>query len=333
MLLNKLIEASAVSGQEEEVRKIIIEELKDHVDSIESDKIGNIIVYKKGKSEKKKILISAAMDEIGGIVNKINSDGTLKFTKAGFFDERILVSKIVNIGKNSLKGVIGAKPIHLQKADERKKALSINQLYVDIGVSSKEEAAKLVEIGDYISICSETKDFNQNDIIKGKALDSRIPCHMLIELLKSDLDYSIYGAFTVMDKVMIFGSRCVGARINPDYTIVLDGTDNKLGTTELGKGPIINLKEIRAVFDRDFVNTVIDIADKKDIELQISTDENRITGADLYQIASEGSKVIKLSVPCKYVGTPVNLVSRKDIKALNKLINEIISVLGGNYSV
>lgn len=323
MLLKRLIDASGVSGQEKEIRDLIRKELEGSVDSIETDKLGNLIVYKKGKKEGNKILLSAAMDEIGGIVTKINSDGTVKFTKAGTYDDRILVSKIVKIGEKGISGVIGAKPIHLQKPDERKKGLTIDQLYADIGVSCKEEAEKYVKIGDYISVLSETKDLNDS-IIKGKALDSRIPCSILIELLKEEQEYSVHAAFTVMDKVRIFGARCAGFSVNPDYTVVLDGTE-----AELGKGAVINVKELRAVFDREMVNSLIDLSKSKNINYQIATDEKSITGADLYQIAAEGIRVAKISVPCKYLNTPVNMARYDDIESVKELLKSFISELGG----
>ncbi len=323
MLLKRLIDASAVSGQEKEVRDMIRDELKDHVDKIETDKLGNLIVYKKGRKEGNKVLISAAMDEIGGIVTKINSDGTVKFTKAGTYDDRILVSKIVKIGDKGVNGVIGAKPIHLQKPDERKKSLTIDQLYADIGVSSKEEALKHVKIGDYISIVSETKDLNDSTI-KGKALDSRIPCSILIDFLKEEQEYSVYAAFTVMDKVRIFGARCAGFSVCPDYTIALDGTE-----AELGKGAVINVKELRAVFDREMVSSLIELSESKGIKYQIVTDEKSITGADLYQIAAEGIKVAKISVPCKYLNTPVNIAKYDDIDSVKELLKSFVTELGG----
>ena len=326
MLLKQLIEASAVSGQENEVREIIKKELEGKVDNIYSDKIGNLIVFKKGKKDGNKILISAAMDEIGGIVTKINPDGTVKFTKAGDYDDRLLVSKIVKVGSEGVTGVIGAKPIHLQKADERRRALNIDQLYIDIGANSKEDASKYVSIGDYVSIWSETKDFT-DDIIKGKALDSRIPCSVLIELLKDDLEYSIYASFTVMDKVRIFGSRTVGYAIKPDYTIVLDGAE-----AELGKGVALNIKELRAIFDKDLIDKIMNISKEKDIKLQLVTEEKKITGADLYQLAAEGIKVAKLSVPCKYLNTSTNLARYEDINSLKQMLNEIIIELGGKVN-
>lgn len=323
MLLKKLIETPGVSGQENEVRDLIREELKGHVDSIDTDKLGNIIAYKKGRREGRKILLSAHMDEIGLIVTKINDDGCLKFTKAGSFDDRILVSKIVSIGKDKLTGVIGAKPIHLQKAAERKDAIPVNSLYIDIGVASKEEASKHVKIGDYVSLVSETKDFG-GDLIKGKALDSRVPCAMLIDILKGDLEYSVTASFTVMEKVHVFGARCVGNRVNPDYAIVIGGTHG-----EVGKGPIVNVKELRAVFDRELIKDIGEIASERDVKIQLVSDEVNMTGGDFYQIASEGCKVARLSVPCKYINTPVNLVSKRDIEDTKRVIEQLVVRLGG----
>lgn len=327
MLLEKLIEASSVSGQEKEVREIIKEEIENYVDSLEIDSLGNLIAFKKGKREGKTILISVPMDEIGGVVNKINSDGTLRFAKVGAYDERILISKIVKIGEDKITGVIGAKPIHLQKSDERKKALQMNQIYVDIGAKDKSDAEKYVNIGDYISIWSETKKFGNS--IKGKALESRVPCEILIDLIKTYEDYSIYCAFTTMDKVRIFGARVIASKINPEYTIILDGINVENTTAELEKGPVINIKEMRAIFDKLLIKKVLDVSKENKINIQLATDEKNITGADFYQITGTNNKVLKISIPCKYKLTPVNIMSFKDIDNTKILLKELISNLGG----
>ena len=159
MLLKRLTEASGVSGNEKEVRDIIISEIKDFVDDLKVDKIGNIIAYKKGKSNSKKLMVTAHMDEVGLMIIDIDDMGLLKFTTVGGIDKRILVSKPVLIGKNKIPGVIGAKPIHLQKREEWKNALNIEQLYIDIGVGGKSEAEKLVSIGDYVAFDSQYIEF------------------------------------------------------------------------------------------------------------------------------------------------------------------------------
>ena len=155
MSLRELTELNSVSGNENEIRKFIMEQIKPHVDDVKIDKIGNIIAYKKGKIEEPKIMVSAHMDEVGLLVNSINSEGLLGFTLVGDVDGRILMSKPVIVGEKNIEGVIGAKPIHLQKSSERKKPLEYSELYIDIGTSSKEATEKLVSIGDYVSFITE----------------------------------------------------------------------------------------------------------------------------------------------------------------------------------
>ena len=177
MLLKELTEASGVSGNEKNVRDLIISEIKDFVDSYKIDRIGNIIAYKKGKDTGKKLMVTAHMDEVGLMIKDIDNEGFIKFMPVGGIDKRILVSKPVLVGKDKLPGVIGAKPIHLQKPDERTKALNINDLYIDIGAKSKEEAEKYVSIGDYAIFDSEYIEFGEG-LIKAKALDNRVGCSL-----------------------------------------------------------------------------------------------------------------------------------------------------------
>jgi len=162
MLLKKLTEASGVSGNESEVRNIIIDEIKDYVDDIKIDNIGNVIVYKKGKVNAPKLMVTAHLDEVGLMVVNIDDSGLLKFVPVGGIDKRVLVSKPVKVGKDKIQGVIGAKPIHLQKRTEWENALDIEDLYIDIGVNNKEEAEKLVSIGDYVTFDTESLEFGNN---------------------------------------------------------------------------------------------------------------------------------------------------------------------------
>ena len=223
MLLKRLTEAAGVSGNEKEVRDIIIEEIKDHVDELIVDRLGNVIAYKKGKEDSKKLMITAHMDEVGLMITDIDNEGLLKFTTVGGIDKRILVSKPVLIGKNKILGVIGAKPIHLQKRDEWQKALNIDQLYIDIGAKNKEEAERLVNIGDYVSFDSQYIEFG-DDLIKAKALDNRVGCSLLIELIKETKDIGFYGVFTVMEEIGLVGAGPAAYRVDPDISIILEGT-------------------------------------------------------------------------------------------------------------
>ena len=186
MLLKLLTEASGVSGNEKEVRNLIVSQIKDYVDNIKIDKLGNIIAYKKGKKASKTVMVTAHMDEVGLLVKDIDSSGLLKFMTVGGIDKRILVSKPVLVGNDKIYGVIGAKPIHLQNRTEWENALEIDDLYIDIGANSKEDAKKYVKIGDYVSFYSPYREFGDN-LLKAKALDNRVGCSMLINLLKEKM--------------------------------------------------------------------------------------------------------------------------------------------------
>ncbi|KNF08951.1 peptidase M42 family protein [Gottschalkia purinilytica] len=326
MLLKELSNLNGVSGNEKSIRDFIINNISNLVDDIKVDKIGNIIAYKEGIVKYPKIMISAHMDEPGLMINKINSDGLLKFTIVGNIDERSLVSKLVEVGSNKINGVIGAKPIHLQKSDERKKNLSVNQLYIDIGVSSKEEAEKIVKIGDYVSIYSEYIELG-NDLIKGKAFGSRVGCNLLMDLLKEQNDFSIYYVFTVMKEVGITGSIPVSYSIDPDISIVLDGTNTN--TEYINNGPIISFMENRNYFDRNLISLVSKVAKEKNISYQLLGFDANKSDADKLQLSRDGVRTIKISVPCKYMKSPSNIISKTDYSNTKKLIGFVVNELGG----
>ena len=150
-LLERLCTACGVSGDEDDIRDIILEEIKPYADELKVDSLGNILAFKKGKQRaKSKLLISAHMDEVGFIVTNIESNGTLKFAEVGGIDKKAACGKAVLIGKNKLPGVIGAVPVHVLKADERAKNPSIDSLYIDIGADTKEQAEKCVSLGDCV---------------------------------------------------------------------------------------------------------------------------------------------------------------------------------------
>jgi len=184
-LLERLCRADAPSGFEEEVREIVISEIKDYADKITVDNMGNVLVFKRGKAvPKKKLLLSAHMDEVGLIITDIKSDGTLKFAEVGGINDTAVFAKQVKVGKNKISGVINAKPTHLLSVDERKKVPSKDSLCIDIGAKDKEDAEKYVSLGDMVTFDSPYE--NKNGRIISKAIDDRFGCLVLIEMIKSD---------------------------------------------------------------------------------------------------------------------------------------------------
>ena len=276
MLLKRLTEASGVSGNEKEVRDIIIDEIKPFVDWVKVDKIGNVIAYKNGSNPKSgRIMITAHMDEVGLMISDIDSSGLLKFVAVGGIDKRVLVSKTVKVGKDKLRGVIGAKPIHLQKKNEWTKVLEISELYIDIGATSKEEAKEHVNIGDYAIFDTNYTEFGQ-DKIKAKALDNRVGCALLVELLKFKPEAELYAVFTVMEEVGLVGAGPAAFSVVPKVAIVLEGTlcyempelETHRIPTVLGSGPAISIMDRTTLYDAKLRERIAGVALKNGIPYQ-----------------------------------------------------------------
>lgn len=327
MLLKKLSRLNSVSGNEGKIRKFIIKEIKDYVDEVRIDKIGNIIAYKAGEKSGPKIMISAHMDEVGLLINSINSEGLLGFTPVGDIDNRILISKPVCVGDKDIPGVIGAKPIHLQKSEERKKALDYTQLYIDIGTSSKEETEKLINIGDYVSFKSDFIKYGDH-MLKGKALDNRAGCAVLIEAIKKEKSgMPFYAVFSVMKEIGIFGGQPATYSIDPDINIILDSA---LGGSKLGEGPILAFMEKGTFFNSDLTETIINISKQKNIPHQLCGFDDEKSDACKVQTSGKGSKTIKISIPCNYRRSPVSVISKDDLKSMHTLLDELLNNIGGN---
>lgn len=334
MLLKSLTEASGVSGKEKEVRDLIISEIKDHVDSLKVDRIGNIIAYKKGKDISKTLMVTAHMDEVGLLVKDIDSSGLLKFMTVGGIDKRILVSKPVLVGEDKIYGVIGAKPIHLQKRTEWTKALEIDELYIDIGATSKAGAEKYVKVGDYVSFYSPYKEFG-NGLIKAKALDNRVGCSILIDLIKNIEDISFYGVFTVMEEVGLVGAGPAAYEVDPDISIILEGTlcydipelDSHLIPTHLGKGPAISLVDRTTVFDPTLRKKVVQIAEGNNIPYQYRKTSMGGNDSGKIHINKTGSLTTTISVPCRNIHSPASVMSLDDYRNTYKLVSCILSEL------
>lgn len=332
MLLKQLTELSGVSGNEKEVRDFIISEIKDYVDSFKIDRIGNIIAYKKGKDTNKTLMVTAHMDEVGLLVKEIDNMGLLKFTTVGGIDKRILVSKPVLVGKDKIMGVIGAKPIHLQKREEWMRALSIDELYIDIGAKSKEEAEKLVSIGDYVSFASDYVEFGES-LVKAKALDNRVGCSMLVNLIKEVKDVSFYAVFTVMEEVGLVGAGPAAYEVNPDISIVLEGTlcydmpklDTHLVPTYLNKGPAISLIDRTTVFNHEFRKKIVSIAEKNNIPYQYRKTSMGGNDSGKIHTTKEGSITTTISVPCRYIHSPASVMSKNDYDNTYLLLKAILS--------
>ena len=339
MLLKKLTESYGLPGFEDEVRSIIIEELKGHIDSYIIDRMGNLIVTKNKNYKEKHIALSAHMDEVGFFVKGITKKGAIKFVPWGV-DVRLLPSMHVVIGKNKIRGVMGTRPIHLQTEENRAKTVKLKDISIDIGVTSKEEAEKLVNVGDFIGFVSDYVEFGEGKI-KAKSLDDRAGCACLIEVLKSNIKERVTGIFVVQEEIGLRGSSAAAytllmgdkpsVLINLEATIGADvsGIDKQLHATTQGAGPAISIMDRTSIYRRAYIDEVVRVAEKKNIPYQFRRSGMGGTDAGSYHSAADGIACVNIAVPCRYIHSPVSILTKSDYENYVKLVKEVIEE--GNF--
>jgi endoglucanase len=345
LILKELSEAFGVSGCEDGVRQVIIEAIKDHVDDYHVDALGNLITVKKGYqpsaiSHQPKVMVAAHMDEVGLMITHIEEEGgAIRFRPVGGIDDRILLSKVVLIGKDRLAGVIGVKPTHLLKEKERKQVVKVDQMAIDIGTKGKEEAEKAAKIGDYAFFATEFCQLTEDGLrtVKGKAFDDRAGCAVLIEVLKGRYPFDLYPVFTVQEEVGLRGTRVAAYAIEPDVAFVLEGTicddmpkkKDVSPSTELGAGPAITIMDRSFIADRGLVKLLVETAEELDIPYQFKQPGVGGTDAGAIHLAKEGVPSATVSVPCRYIHSPACLLSLEDLENTVRLMKAALSKLPG----
>lgn len=339
-LLEKLSNAYGVSGFEDDVRNLMMEELTGHVDDIDVDKMGNLIATKNGKPDGKKVMLAAHMDEIGLIVRYIDKNGFIKFSKLGGINDQMLLNQEVYIHSEGEKilGVIGSKPPHRMKAAEKKKPVQYENMFIDIGASSKEDAEEMVNIGDPITIKQKFAEL-KNDLVMGNAMDNRVGCAILLEVMKrARSDATIYGVGTVQEEVGLKGAKTAAYRINPDMALALDvtisgdhpGMKEEDAPAKAGEGPCIILTDAsgRGIITHPQVKELlIQVAEEEEIPYQLEVSEGGTTDATAIHLTREGIPTGVISPPSRYIHTPVSVVNIKDVENAVKLILAVVNRL------
>jgi endoglucanase len=313
------------------------QELDEYVDKINVDNMGNLIAIKNGNPGNKKVMLAAHMDEIGLMVRFIDKKGFIKFSKIGGINDQMLLNQTVYIQtvKGNITGVIGSKPPHKMKAEERKKILEFENMFIDIGASSKKEALEKVNIGDPIIIQQEFKELD-NKLVMGKALDNRVGCAILIEVMKQvESEATIYGVGTVQEEVGLKGAKTSAFRINPDMALALDvtisgdhpGIKEEDAPAQAGKGPAIILTDAsgRGLITHPQVKELlISTADEEGIPYQLEVSDGGTTDASSIHLTREGIPTGVISPASRYIHTPVSVVSLDDVENAVKLILAVL---------
>jgi tetrahedral aminopeptidase len=338
-LLKQLCEAYGASGYEDEVRDIVVKELKPLCKKVEVDTMGSVIGFKegKGKKDRKKIMLAGHMDEIGFLVSHVNDKGFLRVSPAGGFDPRTLMAQRVMVlgkGKHKLPGLlnIAGKPIHVQSADERKKELQVTDFYVDLGMPG-DEVKKKVEIGDPVIW---SRDFlEMGDCVTCKALDDRAGVYMMIEALRKTKNntHDIYAVGTVQEEVGLRGATTSAFAVDPDIAVALDvtlaidtpGGEEHGAISQLGKGIAIKIMDSASISDRGLVSQFRALAEKNKIAHQLEILPRGGTDAGAMQRACSGARVITLSIPIRYVHSVNECANKADIEAGIELLAKFLS--------
>ena len=328
-LLKELCALNGTSGDEKNVREFIIEKIKDRCE-YKVDNLGNIIAFKKGvKTPKNKLMISAHMDEVGMIITSIKSDGTLTFSPVGGIDARVVIGRNVKIG--DIHGVIGSKAVHNLTSAEKNKAAEFSGLYIDIGAESREEAEKLVSLGDYAYFASEALTFG-DDMLCSKAIDDRFGCAVMIMLINSELEYDVTFTFVVQEEVGLRGARAAAFTVEPDFALVLEATtaaDIPLASgaercCELGKGPVVSYMDRSTIYDRELFDISKQLAAENNIPWQTKTMVAGGNDSGAIHITKGGVRTLAISIPCRYLHSPASAARLSDMENSLKLTKLMI---------
>ena len=334
-LIKNIAAAPGAPGHEKPIRDLVISILKDHVDEYSIDRMGNLIVRKRGNGPK--VMAAAHLDEISLITTNVDDNGFIRFTTLGGFDAETLITQRVRIhGKETLTGVIGAKPVHIQSDTEKKSKTKLSSLFIDAGLHA-DKIRELVPNGTPV-----TRDRDlivMGNCITSKSLDNRISVFILIEALiqAATVNSDFYAVFTVQEEVGVRGARVAAQAIQPDIGIALDvtlandvpGVGDHEKCTLLGKGIGIKVMDKSIICTPSLVNYLIKLAESESIlyQREVLTAGGTDTSAMQY-LMGIGSHVSSISCPVRYIHSTAETCSISDVESGIKLARACIEQIG-----
>jgi len=312
-LVKDLCQILSPSGSENAVRAFIENEIKDYVDDITTDALGNLIAHKKGNGPK--MMLAGHMDEIGFMVSHIDENGFLRFANIGGFSEYILFNQRVKF----VNGTIGV--IRSERVVDMKKDYAMDKLYIDIAATSKEDAEQKVKVGDVCGYCNDT--YINDDIIISPSLDDRIGCYVMIEAAKQLKNpvYDTYFVFTVQEEVGLKGATASGYSVEPDYAIAFDvtasaDTPNALKLPmKMGGGAAIKIKDNSLICSPEVVNFMEKVAKDNNIAHQYEILTAGGTDSGAIQLSRGGVKAGVVSIVTRYIHSDNEMCAVADVEA------------------
>lgn len=336
-VLRDLISLTGPCGFEHDVVRYIKDRVKSWADECYVDGVGNVIVTKKGSLSGPSLLVSTHMDEVGFIVKKVEPNGLIRFEKLGGHDDRILLAQRVKIRteQGTIPGVIGTISAHMMKYDDAQKVRKHSELYIDVGVDSREEVFELgVRIGDPISWATEYEKFGKNRII-GKGFDDRAGCAVLLKAME-ELDYSqvhgtVYGVFSVQEEVGLRGAKVAGQQIDADVALAIDTTavsdtpeEMMDDTLAIGAGPGIKVMDFSLIASVAVRKKLVQVAEQNNIPYQLEVFPGIGTDAGALHLSKSGIPTGVISVPSRYAHSPVEVIDLADLENSKELLKHFI---------
>lgn len=325
-LLEKLCNVLAVSGDEGEVRKIVLEEIKPLADEVRVDALGSVLATKAGRGRNRtRVMLDAHMDEVGFMIVADDGEGLYRFETVGGIDVRYLVGKQVCVGKSRTPGVIGAQPIHLMEPEDYKKKVPLEALRIDVGLGGK------ANIGDRAGFATRFRRVGPS--IMAKSIDDRIGVATLIELFKqAPPNVDLCAAFSVQEEVGLRGAKVAAQYFNPELAIAIDSTpaydlplhdntENIAYNTKLGYGPAIYIADSSALHDPRLVRFLRETADAEKIPYQLRQPGGGGTDSGAIQRSLAGIPTVSVSVPHRYTHSPISIARVEDWKNTINLLH------------
>lgn len=337
-LLRRLSEAVGVSGHEDDVRDIVVELVTPLVDDVRVDVLGNVLATRRGRSEDV-LLLDAHTDEVGFLVSHIDESGFLRLFPVGGWDPRVLPSHAVTFRTadgGHVRGVIGTKPPHVTTAEERKKAPQIEDLFVDVGATSADDVASLgIRLGTPGTPAYPFEVLG-DDLVMGKAFDDRAGCTVALRTLEAlrdtDLELTVVTAFVTGEEVGLRGARTAAHQVAPKIALALEGTTAvdvpgvkpTQRLARFGSGPAITVADRSLIADKRVVMLLERVAAEQGIPHHIKLPGGGGTDAAAIQITGAGALCGVVSVPCRYIHTPLSTLRPSDLEATIRLTTAFV---------
>ena len=328
--LKELCLINGASGDETRVREYILSRIS--ADEIIVDNLGNLIVFKKGKKRaKNKIMFSAHMDEVGFMITHIGEDGFLSFGEVGGINPSVVLGRGVRL-ESGASGVIGTKAVHRQTAEERKSFPAISELYIDIGAKNRDEAERFAPLGSYAYFDDDFFTFGDG-FVKGKAIDDRAGCLIMMNMINGEPEYDAWYAFTVQEEVGTRGAAAAAFSVAPDIAFVLEsttacdiaGVSGAKKVCELGKGAVVSYMDNGAIYDRELYSLALKTALDNEIPVQTKTLIAGGNDSRSIHISRGGVRTCAISVPCRYLHSPSCVIKECDYYAVEQLAGKMLS--------